>query len=361
MITEDGVADPIILSPVQYSERGVQAVQRRLIARLKKLNWDDIKFLAQVSDHRSLRRAAKALTISVNTVRARLDRLEFALDCVVFYRSVSGLRLTSEGESVVSLARSMRQVADGFELTSPNSKIQPTSEVRLICSEGLSTFWLMPKLSALESKIPTCSIQLSAELDQGKIHDRAYDVSIGFERPRDPDCVASRLGTLHMMLFCSDDYVARNGEPKSIEDLQSHRFIEQVGQSLNAQLADFVLGEKLSENITKLTVNSSFALYSAIANNLGIGALPTYVRSVSKRIRPLDLPVRLRFDIWLSYDPRMKERPATRACIDWVKACFDTSQHPWFSDRFIHPNAISNPFDDSQVLPIFDRMIDDPT
>jgi len=37
-----------------------------------------------------------------------------------------------------------------------------------------------------------------------------------------------------------------------------------------------------------------------VANCVGIGALPTYARAITRRVRPLDLPIRLRFELWLS-------------------------------------------------------------
>jgi DNA-binding transcriptional LysR family regulator len=359
MQSDKGVTDPLFLSPIQYGERGVQSVHKAMSGRLKRLNWNDLKFLAQVAGHSSLRQASKALGVSVNTVRARVSRMENALDCIIFYRNVQGLTLTTEGEAVLALALQMNMVASSVDLIVPDDDADSRSDISICCSEGLSGFWLLPRLRVLEDILPNVTFSLTTEDDVSQIHDRKHDVSIGFERPREPDCVALRLGTLHMMLFCSEGYVRRHGEPKSLDDFENHRFVEHCGAAVNPRIADAIFGASLAKQITKMKVTSSFALYSAIANDLGIGALPTYARAISRRIRPLDIPVNLRFDIWLSYDPRLKGRAASLACINWAKSCFDKEQNPWFQQDFIHPDDFANRQQDGQIVSIFDWKIDD--
>jgi DNA-binding transcriptional LysR family regulator len=161
-----------------------------------------------------------------------------------------------------------------------------------------------------------------------------------------------------MMLFCSNGYAARHGLPVTIDDLEGHHYLEQRGAGLSPDLALSIGGENLFSRSVALTVDSSFALFTAVAGGLGIGALPTYARAVSRQLRPLDLPVRLRFDVWMSYDASVRDRAVTKHCVDWMKACFDQAQFPWFGDRFLHPDSFDSQFDDPFTQTFFDGMID---
>ena len=346
------------IDPVQKTERGVQTVQPPTPDQVRKLHWDDLRLMALFEDHKSMRQAAGSFGVSVNTVRSRIDRVERILGHPMFFRGSTGLRLTAEGQVTVRLAQNMRLVAGSVVYAEPEDENQPSSDVNICCSEGLASFWLLPRLGQLRDMLPRCHINFRSEKDQTRIHDRRNDISVGFSRPKDLSCVTAKLATVHMMLFCSDSYIARHGLPLTIDDLDRHYYLEQRGAGLNPDLAVAIGGQALFERSTALTVDSSFALFSAVADGLGIGALPTYAGAVSRHVRPLDLPVRLRFDVWMSYDAGVRDRIVTRCCIDWLKQSFDQAIYPWFGDKFLHPNAFESGFHDSHTQTFFDGMID---
>jgi DNA-binding transcriptional LysR family regulator len=358
MHSKTSLDDGVTIPPIQFVERGVQGVHAPIVERLKLLRWDDIKLISAFEEHPSLRQAARSLGCSVNTVRARLDRMEETLQHPLFFRGASGLRLTAEGEITARLAKRMQHVSDTAGYVVSDSDIEPNTSVRIACSEGLAGFWLTQRLSKLHRRLPHCPIELSAEPDRSRIHDRQNDLSIAFERPKDMHCIAARVATIHMMLYCSRTYASRYGIPQTIDDLGDHAFIEQSGTSLHPGIAAIICGERLAKRQTLLTVNSSLSAYMAIASGLGIGALPTYASALSKRIMPITLPISLRFDVWLSYDPIMKNRLVTRQCVDWLRECFDPVSFPWFSERFVHPDDFETPFFNSQDLPLFDQLIE---
>jgi hypothetical protein len=73
---------------------------------------------------------------------------------------------------------------------------------------------------------------------------------------------------------------------------------------------------------------------------------------------PLDLPINLKFDLWLSYNYAARHSAPVRATIDWLRRSFDPIRYPWFMEEFVHPDHFGTPFNDSQVVPIFDHIID---
>jgi DNA-binding transcriptional LysR family regulator len=361
------VSDRVTLSgqhaprSIQNSERGVQPVEHaEILKRLDRVDWNDLHLLGGVAGATSLRKAAQELGVSVNTVRARLSRLESTLDTTLFARTRDGLRVTAEGRSVITVAKEMRALSTGLSYSRGNNILVRDGEIRICASEGIGTFWLTPRLSELRQCVPDLAVTLHNDFDQSRIHSRDFDLSLGFVRPTDPDMVVSKLATLHFMLFASEGYLRERGMPQSLDDIGGHDYVEQEAPGLRPESVRLFVGQEGQERLTAVRVNTSFSLYWAVANGAGIAALPTYMRAVSRRVRPLDLPLRMKFELWMAYDESARVSQPVRQTVDWLRSCFDSARYPWFSDHFVHPDDFIAPFHDSQVVPLFDHIIDDP-
>src|SRR3954468_14680834 len=71
-----------------------------------------LRALIAVVDHRSFTKAAAVLGLTQPAVSAQLKRLHFLLGCNVFDRSTYGIKLTPQGELVVSYARRLLSIND---------------------------------------------------------------------------------------------------------------------------------------------------------------------------------------------------------------------------------------------------------
>ena len=323
---------------IQKIERGVQKTEQRLSKkRVDALHWDDLDFLRGAAATASLRQAAIKLGVSVNTVRSRITRLENALGTILFDRSRDGFFLTVDGIDVLDVAVEMQMLRGKLETGGGNNIVVNHGEISISCSEGIGEFWLTPNLPALNAKLPDYLVSLVNDFDQDRIHSREFDLSIGFARPSDPDTIVTKLATLHFILFASPHYLAKYGNPASFDDLEGHSYVAHVAPGIQSEALGLFVGSIGAVNLTALKVNTSFSLYRAIANGTAIGALPTYIPAISKRVVALDLPVQLKFDLWLSFGRSSKESQPVRAAIDWLRDCFNPDTYPWFADKFVHP------------------------
>mgnify|MGYP006290136609 CR=1 FL=1 len=139
-----------------------------------------LNVIRQVSEASSLRKAGREFKISVNTVRAKLDRLEHKLGTTLFSRSRDGLRVTAEGRSVIKIAREMHLLGSRLPAARGNHVLTKDGEVRIAASEGIANFWLTPQLMDLKIRLPDHLVSLSALSDQKQIVLDGFDVAIGF-------------------------------------------------------------------------------------------------------------------------------------------------------------------------------------
>jgi DNA-binding transcriptional LysR family regulator len=333
-------------------------VRGQISEMLENGRWDDLASMRILASAKSLRDAAAAQLLSVNTLRARLTRLETCLGTTLFARNRNGLQITPEGRIVLQVAEEIRHLSTGLPRDRGNNILVKDGEIRICASEGIGTFWLTPRLLELQESLPNLLVALDCFADQTRLKHDKYDVSISYTRPDDKDAIVSRLCTVHMMPFASKHYIQRHGHPRTYDEARGHRCIQQDAPGLNYGLLQNFLGLNAAERSVSMRVNSSYSLLWAVASGAGIGALPSYIRSVSRRVVPLDLPINLKFDLWLSYNHAARHSAPVRTTIDWLRCSFDPVRYPWFTEEFVHPDDFGTPFHDSQIVPIFDHIID---
>ena len=306
----------------------------------------------------SLRAAANTANCSVNTVRNRLEQLEHDLGFILAKRSSDGLTLTAEGKEMLSIAREMSSGASSVERLRRGRGDRASSRVAIQVTEGLGTFWLMPRIVDFQGNHPSLTVDLTCDMRPVDVLFRDVDLAVQLDRPQHPDLVISRLGTLHLMPFASPQYLQAHGTPRSLRDITSHKIVLQTSEQVPHEMMGLFVGGELPPGMISISANTSSAHFWAIARSAGIGLLPTYARAVNKRVIPIDMELKLRRDILLVYHPDAKRSKPVQQAIDWIRRSFDPDRYPWFADDFIHPTALERHFQDSTVINLFDDMQD---
>lgn len=346
------------LSAIQNPEQGVQSVQALCALggsdALFGLGWDDLRIFSYLAEAGSFRAAAIKLKISVNTVRTKVGRIEDRIGEALLIRSFDGVRLTAAGIRLRAVALSMRgaAVADGIE---SSTYLRQAQELRIGTSEGLGSGWLTPRLLDLQQQFPDLTMSMFCDNDLERDYSDDVDIGVTWNVPRNPNLVVSKLATLHFMPFASRDYIKKFGEPRVADDLLKHRFIEQASPGIRSDLLDQLVGTDRPAGFLPIRTNSSLAVFWAVANSAGIAFMPTYVTALVSKLVPIDLPFRLKFDIFYYFHPEARNCPVVRAGVDWLKQCFDAETNPWFRSEFVHPDNFF-PDSDGVVVPLFTSL-----
>ena len=328
------------VADMEIAERGVQALNTRSEALPAGARWDDVRVAQSLNDAGSFRQAADLLGITVNTVRARLDRLEAAVGLRLFRRSPKGVTPTAACIDLLAIARRIRNGLDALDIEATPPLVSP-GEIRIGASEAIGVLWLAPRLGNLQSRLKSQSVHLSCSYDLQRDRSFEVDVEVGFKRSDNPDRICARLATVHFMLFASRGYIARRGAPRSLSDITGHRFIEQIAPGVNSHIIDFLVGTGHEESFRPLRMNSGMALLTTIECGEGIAFMPTYVVALDRDLVPIPLPVQLRFDLFLSYAGDLRGARPIVETVSWLREIFDPADQPWFGEDFVHPDAMS--------------------
>ena len=299
-------------------------------------SWDDFRFFLATSKAGSFSKAASELGVTQPTISRRIENLEHRLGVRLFDRLSNGVALTAEGKSILDATRHIENTVMEIQRNVHGSDKRMEGSVRISVTDGLATYWMTPKLAAFQDSNPGISIQFHCSIEPADVLKMETDLGIRFRKPHEADLIAVRLGTLHFVLWASQDYLDRFGAPSSPQELLHHRLLDHRAYYTDDGDWNDWFALARAVNLVSYVTNSSASMLSAIQNGLGIGMLPTYVGDCCEGIVPLSIDVRTYSDIWLTFHRSNQSTARVRAVIDWVKELFAPSFSPWFRDDF-HP------------------------
>ncbi|ALK09659.1 LysR family transcriptional regulator [Blastochloris viridis] len=318
-------------------------------------DWEAIRLFLEVTRQGSFRSASELLGLSVNALRRRINELESDLGVKLLTRHVDGVRATAEGEHILAAAQRMEQAS--FGLVRARDQIEPAiaGEVRLAVTEGLGTFWVVPRLVEFQRSYPRLLVDISCAMQSADVLRLEADVAIQLTRPTAKDLKVVKIGRLHVMPFVAKSYLDVYGCPQTVEDLLNHRIVLQLADQVAAQ-ADYneIFAGVPQPGFVAIRSNVSSTHYWAIAKGAGLGLLPTYAQAISARVVPVDLPLRMQCDIWLTYHSDANKIPRVRRLIEWIMKSFDPEKYPWFRDDFVHPRDFPKDFGGKPLVSLFE-------
>lgn len=305
---------------------------------------DDLKYFRVLGELISFRKAAAMLGVSPQRVKRRIEALEARTGVLLFRRTHAGVMLTQEGEALFEELEEFWQSARLAEKTLAQTGQALRGEVIVAVTEGLGTFWLMPRLVEYLERNEHLSVFLQTSMSIGRPERGECDIGISLDKPTYPDLVVKRLGYLHVMPFASPLYIQKHGRPGSVEDILQHRIVEQISEQVRFEELEKYLGGRPEEGFAAIRTNTSAAHFWAVSKGVGIGVLPTYIRAITRKVEPIDVGFRMRRDIWISFgkDARRVNRVST--LIDFLTGCFEAKRFPWFGEEFIHPDDLEKHF-----------------
>jgi DNA-binding transcriptional LysR family regulator len=316
------------------------------------LQWDDLRVFLVCVDEVSFRAAGRKLGMDVGSVTRRIERLEQTLHLQLFNRLSEGVRLTEEGRQLAQDAAGMARLPLDIIRRSQLQTTALRGLVRISVTDGLGTYWLLPRLLEFQRSNRLLTIDMQCTMLPTDVGRLQADISIQFARAERPDLIAVRLGYLHVYPFVSRSYVQHFGLPEKPADLVNHRIIHQVGPLVDESANE--LGLESIEGIIGFRTNSSTSVLYAVERDAGIGFLPNYASALASNLVPVDMHVKRRLEIWMTYHPNLKQSPRHMAVIEWLRKIFDARQFPCFGPEFVHPNELVSLSPDSMRINVVD-------
>ena len=189
------------------------------------MDWDKLKIFHTVAEASSFTKASTILNLSQSAISRQIQGLESDLKVQLFERHARGLVLTENGEYLFKSAHEIISKLKDVEsnLSGQKDKINGKLVVTTVVSFG--TTWLTPRIKEFMDLHPDIEIELifdDAELD---LATRQADVAIRMRRPKQLNLIQKKFVDFNYHIYGSNEYLEKNGYPKTLKDLDKHKFI----------------------------------------------------------------------------------------------------------------------------------------
>lgn len=280
---------------------------------MRRLKTDDLLYLLAVADTGRVSAAADHLNVDASTVSRRLRVLEKAVGSRVLSKSPDGWELTDFGRLVADRARPIQDALEGVaRAVGGESADVIRGEFRLTAPDGFATVFAVPALTRLRSVHPDLHVELLTATRQLNLHQAGFDLAVAVGAPVTNRLVTEPLSSYRLAFYATDHYLAKHGNPCTIDDLRDHSVIFYVDSLL--QVGDLDFGQYAPGVETTFTSTSLFAQLEAAACGAGIALLPRFIALRHSSLRELtDLVVDGRLQFSLAARRESVNRPAVRA------------------------------------------------
>ena len=252
------------------------------------MDWDKLKIFYAVAEAGSFTRATINLNLSQSAISRQIQSLEEDLKVQLFERHARGLTLTENGEYVFKTAREVISKLKDVETSLSDQKNKPTGKLTITTVRSFGTHWLTPRIQEFMQLNPNIEVELIFDDKELDLSTRQADIGIFMRRPKQLNYIQRKLVDINYYIYGSTKYLEKYGIPKTINDLNKHRFIS-FGKGAPSPVfnPDWALKLGVKDNKKRksiMKVNSVMGLLLAVESGVGLAALPEYLLSSSTNV-----------------------------------------------------------------------------
>jgi DNA-binding transcriptional LysR family regulator len=184
--------------------------------------WDLIDTFVSVVDAGSFSGAAERLGVSKSLVSRKVSTLEQELGTQLLFRTTRQLNPTEAGhELYLKSSRLLSSLEEAGESVR-NMEETPRGHLRIAAADWFGERYLAAGSAEFSLKYPQLRIDVHITNLRIDLVAERYDLALHYGGLPDSSVRARRICLIPHVVCASPDYLARQGEPRSIEELRQH-------------------------------------------------------------------------------------------------------------------------------------------
>ena len=252
------------------------------------MDWDKLKIFHTVAEASSFTKASTILNLSQSAISRQIQSLESDLKIKLFERHARGLALTDNGKYLFKTAHEVISKLKDVESNLSEEKDKLSGKLVVTTVVSFGTTWLTPRIKEFMDLHPGIEVELIFDDGELDLATRQADVAIRMRRPKQLNLIQKKFVDFNYHIYGSSEYLEKNGYPKTLKDLDKHKFITYgKGAPSPVYNPDWVLKHGIKEGKKRksiMKVNSVMGLLLAVESGVGLAALPDYLSYQSNNI-----------------------------------------------------------------------------
>lgn len=236
-----------------------------------------MQLFVRVAELSSFSAVAAQMGVARSVVTRQVAALESHLGTKLLVRSTRRLSLTSAGQAYLEKCRVILNLVETAETDVAEDRQTPRGHIRMSLPLAYGLKRLAPLLLDFSSRYAGVSLDMDYSERKANLIEEGIDLSIRITRQLAGGDVARRLGTSHLKIVASPDYLARHGTPQDPAELIHHECLAYTGSA--QQGWEFITDGQLKRYPirARLHANNGDFLTQAAAQGLGIACQPCFI------------------------------------------------------------------------------------
>jgi DNA-binding transcriptional LysR family regulator len=267
--------------------------------------------------------ASRRLGMPVATISRRVAELETSLKAELFQRSSRRMTLTDAGHDYVEACKRIIEQIDDAERQVAGEYRIPRGDLTVTTPWGLGHTHLLPLAVDFLKAFPEIGLRLLLTDRVVDTVEESIDVSIRIGTLPESNMIATRIGSIRLVVCASPTYLAAKGRPQTPDQIGDHDCVA-INSIDSPNAWKFRKGKRdhLVPIRSRLCVNTSEAAVIAAISGAGLTRVMSYKMAAAKREETLQLVLEdfepEPLPVHIVYSPRKPAPMKLRAFLDWM-------------------------------------------
>jgi DNA-binding transcriptional LysR family regulator len=205
-------------------------------------------------------------------------QLEGSLGTRLFNRTTRSLSLTDVGASYLERCQQVLLDVEEMEAAVTHLQTEPRGLLKISAPPVIGATHIARAVAEFLKMHPDLTIDMILQSSPGDLIDEGIDIAIYLGAMDDTSMVARKLASSSLVVCGSPEYLAKNGIPKTPEDLLTHScLVNWAIAPRNKWQFKSEAGFKVINVSGRMQSNAAHTIRIAAINGLGLVMLPIYV------------------------------------------------------------------------------------
>jgi len=292
------------------------------------MDFQQLKTFYMVAKAGSFSKAVDQLKLSQPAISRQVMLLEETLKTRLFNRHArKGLILTAEGETLLLKTTDILRDIENIKASLVETA-EPRGRLRIATTHAYASTWLIPHITNFMKQYGAIQVHVVCRDEPMDLTLREADIYIG---PYNHALISHQQDLLfsqHLKLYATEEYLAKHGVPKTVQDLRRHRLLNYVYERDSRRhkegqwIERLVATSPLPVPAPALTINSIEALMNAVTSSVGIAPLSEDNKIIAEKnlVTLLDTEKSEPINIYCVYLDQSKDKTNIKTFLSFLKS-----------------------------------------